>query len=357
MKKKWLVLGLTAVMSLGLFVACGDGRGSGSGDGSGSGNGGATGKGEQVTQEQWTSVFENIDYSYAVGEASGSEQYEGTTYTYKTKAVYRPNMYYMEYEETMTDGTRTETEGEACWTVKADNGIYYSFEANKLADGTFDTATESWEAEEYEESIVLNFNYWTEDWGYIFEGDEFINSDMTAFTYDSEKGIYYKEKSATTEEGTRTARVEIVIKNNKLYSLKIDATATGEYAGSECATYTFIQEEINLPKQDELNTMIASTKAYYRLVELTMSGRTYRPGDEFMFGYMVSSDSYTLTLKADGTAYFIVKLAGQVDQQTGTWEETDEAIIVTIANQPQTFVKNGTKITSEEGSNQIVLTT
>ncbi len=245
MKKRWLLLGLAAIMSMGVFAACGDKDGDQNGDG-GNGGGGEI-KGQQVTQEQWENVFINVDFSKVIREGSGMETDGDTVYTYTQKEVYLPNMYYAEYTETMTDGTRTESEGGGDWGVKADNGLYYTFDADKV-DGAFDFNDEEWDAHFNEENMTVDFGYWEYAWENIFEGDELINQDMTAFTYDSEKGVYYKEKSATVEGSTRNARVEILISNGKLYSLKVDATATGEYNGNESMQYTFAEGTITLPK-------------------------------------------------------------------------------------------------------------
>ena len=354
MKKRWLAVGLTAIMSLGCLVACGDGKDDGTEQGGG-GNGDGVVSGEQVTQEVWESAFENVDTTNVVGEASGTQKWGSVSYSYTSRVVYAPNKYYMTYEETMTDGARTESEQGAEWVVKAENGYTYRFDAEGV-NSSYDIASGSWVPVSWEEEMEASFEYWTEEWSDVFDGDELINTDMTAFTFDSEKGIYYKEKSAIIDEETTSGRVEVMISNGKLYSLKISASTTGENEGSESATYTFKAGEINLPKQDELNTLIASVKAFYHLEELTMSGRTYRPGDEFFMGYMVETDSYTLRLMADGTANFVVSLAGQEDVQTGTWQETSEAFIVTIGSEVKTFVKDGNKLTHEEGSNKIILT-
>ena len=61
MNKKWLALGLAAMMSFACLAACGD-----NGDNNGNNEDTNAVKGEKVTAEQWISAAENVDYKYHV---------------------------------------------------------------------------------------------------------------------------------------------------------------------------------------------------------------------------------------------------------------------------------------------------
>ncbi len=89
-------------------------------------------------------------------------------------------------------------------------------------------------------------------------------------------------------------------------------------------------------------------------VEWTTNGTTVKPGD-MMDGEMVRTNYNTLLLKGDGTAEFAVSLGDATDVQTGTWTETNESFVVTIAGSSMEFVKDGNKLICEMGANKVIL--
>ncbi len=74
-------------------------------------------------------------------------------------------------------------------------------------------------------------------------------------------------------------------------------------------------------------------------------------GDTIMGGMELTKDFMTLTIKDDNTATFV----SQGDEQTGTWEQKDGKIIITIEEEAIEFTKDGNKLVVEEAGMKVTL--
>ena len=84
------------------------------------------------------------------------------------------------------------------------------------------------------------------------------------------------------------------------------------------------------------------TAGKYDFESLEVAGTTYEIGDIYS-GEELTEDYMSLRLKSNGNA--ITFMDGKA-VATGTWEEEDDTIIITIAGSPQVFKKDGKKLTA-----------
>lgn len=262
MKKRWLVLGLAAIMSLGCMFACGK-------DGDDSGDTGNTGetvvKGEKVTAEQWAAAMANVDCKNLYWEEYFKDISDGETEEEWVIEQYAENIFY-ELENEFGDEDRN-------WFVY-NNGKIYEYEVIKEGDGVDDddSRTVDWhvtsknyttdhmtkDKAEIIEYIGCYFSHilYLEDYEYNNVFEERIEN----YTFDEEKGVYYRLYNQTRDNGNiDKERLEFLFKNGKLYSIvdTVEYVRTdGDYDLS-VMTLIFGGKDIELPNEEGLNALIA----------------------------------------------------------------------------------------------------
>ena len=245
MKKKWLVLGLAAIMSFGCLAACGDNddKGGDNGDGVGS----EVIKGEQVTAEQWASACDNIDFRYVVEEWWEKElSLDGEVEEYWEKYIYYENYNYGYEKELEVDGEGFYED----WKVEQGNKTYrYEKWTENYENTGEDSGVRPWRVVHEDTEFVgdVYLYYDSEDFQ-----EDWVEYDITEFTFDEEKGVYYK----TSDE---EERIEMLFLGGKLYSITVfytDADEDCSYEGYWVTT--FKKEEIPaLPDKAALDALIA----------------------------------------------------------------------------------------------------
>ncbi len=267
MNKKWLALGLAAMMSFACLAACGD-NGDNNGNNDNNDEGNNVIKGEQVTEEQWISAAENVDYKYVVfeewyqcvdiasveGEEAKEIWYDTTHYSYEKETYVEEseniNELFEEWEwEVLRGGTVYDyykEEGDG-WEGEVSNaGPWKEIDWRRQYNGEFETADEYFYADSRE---------FLEEWesGYY---------SMEDFTFDEEKGVYYMTEVESDEESTENIRFEILFLDGKLYSLKYifdyrENDPTENYSEEGYEMITFKKETIpQLPDEEGLNALI-----------------------------------------------------------------------------------------------------
>ncbi|MDE5547692.1 MAG: hypothetical protein K2J30_01660 [Clostridia bacterium] len=104
---------------------------------------------------------------------------------------------------------------------------------------------------------------------------------------------------------------------------------------------------------------VAGTYKFDSMEMTTLLGKTtLKAGDKFMEGtemeVELSADFFTMTLNSDGTCTMKSALMGD-EEGTGTWEEKDGDIAVTIEGATQTFKKDGSSLVLDIEGTKITL--
>ena len=345
MKKKWLVFGLTAVVGLGCLFACDEG-----------------GEGGQVSATDWTNAINNISFENVVMDAKmkmwDGENVVTNEQTYKM-VVNGNNIYTYDesfYLSTSTTvggsstqtGTRKDYDKTEEWLTEID-GVTYVYEKDRYYDeetGVWgDWQVAPWEVSEHE--TVAETKEELEFSKQMI--DIYLQMGVSAFTYDKEKESYVM--SVSTADVAIDMEVQIV--NGEVYSLfvkeNVSMSSFGEGGRQEIEErFTFKTETITLPEQDKLNAVVegVNIEGTYKFFKMIYGGQTISVGENG-----ITEDYFVVELNEDGTAIVNEKGAETLE---GTWRKGNgKEIIITMEGTDRTFIKDGYKLTLEEGEGAI----
>lgn len=233
MKKRWLILGLAAIMSCGCLFACGD-----NGDNSnGENDGGQMIKGEEVTKEQWDTAFANIDFNYYIWE-SKSVFDNGDDPEIENFIVFENTAYFQEGELDESE------ESGGSWCTIIDERIYM-YLGN----------TSVWEiGDDYYD--VVYYLYFVPE---MLENLGILSSSIQEYTFDEKQGVYCTTVTDDEYYGFSALTVEIVIKSGEVYSIAMNGTID-EDGVTFTSQIIFEKKTIILPDEDGLNALVEANQ-------------------------------------------------------------------------------------------------
>lgn len=340
MKKQWLVFGLTALMSVGAFVACDKGGSDTTGDGAG-----------EVTSEQWTSEFSAINTDYLTMVVANVSTHGDETMSGEDKFVfdgnkfynYSYNEYYISVEEGEEESEpfeKTKNYQKSETYVTEIDGVSYSCAYHT----NYDLAEQKWEEPYFSGWSLANEGDSIAEWKENVVGITlnsmlmYANAGKSAYTYNAENDAY----EMTVSMMGISADLQVKFADGKLVSLAMEQEGSqGEGAEMEThaatITFTFANETITLPEQEELNDYIYVSKNTYKLESAVIDGQTYVVGDDYD-GMKLTEMTYAICLKDDGTAIIYYMGITSDEQGVVTWTEQDGVI---------TFTANGDVLDSK----------
>ncbi len=358
MKKKWLVFGLTAVMSVGAFVACDKGGDDTTGDGTG-----------EVTAEQWTSEISAIDTNNITMQVSDVSTHGDETTMGEDKFVFDGNKFYnYSYSEYYISdgGDATEGEEESEPLEKTKNyqksetyiteidGVSYScaYYTN------YDLAEQKWDEPYFSGWSLADESNSIAEWKNNVVGITlnsmlmYANAGKSSFTYNAENDAY----EMTISMMGITADLQVKFDDGKLVSLSMEQEGTqgeGAEMRKHVSTITFtFTGAVTLPEQEELNDYIYVLNNTYKLESVVMGGETYVVGD-IVQDMELTEMTYAICLKEDGTAIIYYMGISSDEQGVVTWTEQDGVLTFTAGGDvlDSKVERVGDKLVVTEGEN------
>lgn len=238
MKKKGLVLLLAGVTCAGCFAACDKKE-----------EGGSVGN---VTQEQWTAAFENIDLLKATLTEGFIERDENGKLLWSDEATVYVNVdkiYGKANDKSLNDdGTYEYDEDE--WYMTEIDGVSYEYRKD------WDEEEPSWKKCENEHDFSDSmYNYQSTASIYV----EYAKLGLSAAEYDAEEDVYLLEMN----QGGSIVNIEIQLKDGAVYQLDMSVTYSykeeGElFSAATNMSWVFEETSIALPDQEGLNALLAA---------------------------------------------------------------------------------------------------
>lgn len=231
MKNKGIVLFLAGVMCAGCFAACGEEEDGAKGD---------------VTQEQWTAAFENVDCTNLIVTMNGLTTIDGVEETFQEITAYFnvDTSYQKSKRKELSEDEKNYDIDESEGYITEIDGVPYVYESS----------VSSWEKRESMSgsSSMLTSNL-----------SVYLDYAMLGFNiakYNAKEDVYFMEMNLN--QSGAIGKIEIQFKDNSVYQLVYEATRSYKEEGKLFSvevkvSYIFEEVTIDLPDQEGLNALLA----------------------------------------------------------------------------------------------------